>query len=160
LMFQHELTHYFTWRTLGAIPVWLNEGLADYHSTLVVDQGFAYFGAPRPDRGFAETVELERAEYRGSYRTMAEIRSVPSVAWLLGSSPRTFRPASPNRRASRSDHRTQRFAYYGAYALVHLLKHSPAYRERFRDFLSEIRRGQRAPVAWSRCFGDVDPRAL
>src|SRR5262249_38671532 len=47
---QHELTHFFVRQTLGGVPAWFQEGLAEYYSTLTVANGYAYFGIPRPDR--------------------------------------------------------------------------------------------------------------
>jgi tetratricopeptide (TPR) repeat protein len=39
LAFSHELTHRFNHVALGPTPTWLNEGLADYYSTLRSDHG-------------------------------------------------------------------------------------------------------------------------
>ena len=48
LTFQHELTHHFMRQSLSHLPVWLNEGMADFYSTLRADGGKVHVGAPLP----------------------------------------------------------------------------------------------------------------
>lgn len=45
----HELIHHFVRNTLGSLPVWLNEGLAEFYSTFESDGVMASVGRPRED---------------------------------------------------------------------------------------------------------------
>ncbi len=46
----HELTHYFLSRSLESRPTWLNEGLAEYFSTVQIDDEFIYLGGVSAER--------------------------------------------------------------------------------------------------------------
>jgi hypothetical protein len=48
LSFTHELTHRFNHVALGPTPIWLNEGLADYYSTIRSDHGEPVLGEIDP----------------------------------------------------------------------------------------------------------------
>lgn len=42
----HELTHYFVKNTIASLPVWLNEGLAEYYSTFQTSGDEVHIGRP------------------------------------------------------------------------------------------------------------------
>ncbi|HJQ41354.1 MAG TPA: hypothetical protein VKB93_29795 [Thermoanaerobaculia bacterium] len=42
----HELTHYFVKNTIAGLPVWLNEGMAEYYSTFRTDGDEVHIGRP------------------------------------------------------------------------------------------------------------------
>ena len=53
ILFTHELTHRFNHFALPAIPIWLNEGIAQYYSTVRGDVGRPVVGELDPRYGFA-----------------------------------------------------------------------------------------------------------
>jgi len=60
----HEYTHLLIHSALGEIPVWLDEGLADYFSTVKLDRGHLTYGA-LPSSGFyirasGRSIKLQR----------------------------------------------------------------------------------------------------
>src|SRR5262249_15487543 len=74
----HELTHVFAGYALGSIPLWLNEGLAKYLESVVVEEGATVVG--RPDR---TTQALH-----------GHAVTLPTLDRLLGADARTFYHAS------------------------------------------------------------------
>ena len=45
----HELTHYFVQNTTAGMPLWLNEGLAEFYSTFRTDGTSVHIGRPIPE---------------------------------------------------------------------------------------------------------------
>jgi Flp pilus assembly protein TadD len=45
----HELTHYFVENTLSGLPLWFNEGIAEYYSTFAVSGDKVSIGKPVPE---------------------------------------------------------------------------------------------------------------
>jgi tetratricopeptide (TPR) repeat protein len=140
-IFLHELTHRFMSRAYGWTPPWLNEGLADYFSTMEIDSEKVLLGMVPRGRLFVrlgvhyaledgvptvhELVHADRAEFYGSWSATSD--------------------------------ELHRVRYYsGAYVLVHMLMHGNAeQRKRFGDFIDAMDHGVRATDAWARTFGTV-----
>jgi tetratricopeptide (TPR) repeat protein len=137
----HELTHRFIARAYGWAPAWLNEGLADYFSTMKIEGGRVVLGEIPPGRlvdpSLVPTVEeLVRADHAAFYGQ-----------WT---------------RAGTDEGAVHRARYYaGAYALVHLFRNGPDdQRKRFDDFVDAMNGGLRADDAWARTLGSVSSDAL
>lgn len=139
VVFLHELTHRFIARAYGWAPVWLNEGLADYFSTMRVEGGRAILGAVPAGR-------------------LIEPSLVPSVRELVTADHAAFYGAWTGEDYG-DLHRTSYYA--GAYALVHLLRNGPdEQRRRFDAFVDAMNNGARADVAWASTIGVVPGDSL
>src|SRR5262249_43119443 len=129
----HELAHGFNRHYLGSLPRWLNEGLADYYSTVALEKDAVvlggllardalYWGRPGP--------RLDTGDLDGSFARIARTEGV----WA---------------------------AYFTARNLVHLLNGGSAdYRERFQRYLALGAGGTPWRDAWTLAFGDLPPGRL
>lgn len=156
LTMQHELTHHFVSQTLGAMPPWLNEGLAQFYSTLRLEDGKLILGDPLPDLSFKVGLGW-RTVQRGQWQTtLIPIGEVPSVAALVKADRATFYQRSSNPTIDQS--RAQTAFYGGAWVLVHMLNNGPEeYRKRFNAFLDRVAHHVAVRDAWEGAFGDLDP---
>ncbi|HEY3821545.1 MAG TPA: hypothetical protein VGL81_30470 [Polyangiaceae bacterium] len=136
----HELTHRLIHHVYGWAPIWMNEGLAQYFSTMRIDDGKVFLGEPPRWTVYNPDV-------------------LPPVSALL---------AMDYQHLTATDlpddyTRTQKTAnnYLGAWALVHFFRNGPdSYRGRFQRFVSDMNRGARAKEAWSSAFGDLPAATL
>jgi tetratricopeptide (TPR) repeat protein len=160
LTFQHELTHVFIRQSLGWAPPWLHEGLAEYYSTLRVDDGFVYVGEPLPHRGISLGPDW-RIDKSGSWsRQLIPMRYVPTVRRLVRADSTAFYAWAGGGLELGARERQAAF-YCGAWGLVHLLLNGPAgYRRRFSGYLDALAHGEREREAWWRAFGDVPAKQL
>ena len=135
--FLHELTHRFVAFTYGAVPIWLNEGLAQYLSTMHVEDGMATLGdlpyGYRLTRGY-----------------------VASVGELLAVDRRTFYGNAQQTIAGEN----ARLRYYrGSWAFVHFLHNGPPpIRAGFQAFIQRLDGGAPLRDAWRETLGRV-PKA-
>ncbi|HEX2573147.1 MAG TPA: hypothetical protein VH877_26600 [Polyangia bacterium] len=148
--FQHELTHRFFGTRVRHAPPWLEEGLADYYSTLRYEQAVLYLGE-LPVRRLLVT---EIRSFVGLLDRWIEYRlrssELPSLTELLQADGQTFhRPASEA-------------AFYAAsWAFVHMLNLGPEnYRPRFQAYLADLGAGVPSEDAWQRRFGDLPRERL
>jgi tetratricopeptide (TPR) repeat protein len=148
--FQHELTHRFLGTRVRRAPPWVEEGLADFYSTLRSHQSVLYLGE-LPVRKLLVT---EIRSFIGLLDRFIEYRirasELPSLGELLQANEHTFhRPASEA-------------AFYAAsWALVHMLHLGPQnYRPRFEAYLADLGAGVPADTAWQRRFGDIPGQRL
>jgi hypothetical protein len=140
-VFLHELTHRFMSRAYGWAPPWLNEGLADYFSTMKIQSGWVFLGMVPPGHIFV----------RGVHYTFDD--GVPTVQEIVQADHAAFYGAW-NGEASDELHRARYYA--GAYCLVHLLRNgTDEQRKRFDDFIDAMNGGARASDAWARTIGTV-----
>jgi tetratricopeptide (TPR) repeat protein len=138
-VFLHELTHRFVAATYGPVPVWLNEGLADYWSTLRFDNGYAVLG--EVPAGRTVTAGL-----------------TPSVQRLVEADQPTF--YGGGRRADEAGAVARNY-YCGAWALVHFFRNGPDdERARFRRFVGSLDGRTPAREAWVSVFGATPSPAL
>src|SRR6185503_3054 len=92
----HEVLHHFVRHHLPEAPLWLNEGLAEFYSTLEVDHGEAWIGRQVVDH----VVRLQR----GPRRPLADLLAIATDAH------------------SEDDDTIQESAFYAeSWALVHYL---------------------------------------
>jgi tetratricopeptide (TPR) repeat protein len=127
--FIHELAHIFNGHFFASLPLWVEEGLADYYGALAVRKGEVVLG--RVPMKF-------RAEWRLPTRAphLADVRRMGSEQ---------FHSAAGGF-----------FHYFAAWRLVHFLNHTSAdLRLRFRRYLLGMGAGLESNEAWNRAFGDV-----
>jgi tetratricopeptide (TPR) repeat protein len=161
-MFFHELTHDLVHLNFGAAPPWLQEGWAEYYSTVHVNGAKAIVGeAPR------QVTFTEESDYQ-VYRDKAgagwfaiPIRDVPSATELMRMDRSAFYlQAFAEDPTSEETLATERH-YVAAWALVHMLLDGPApYPERFGRFMQEANEGKALEVALREAFGDLPPGQL
>ena len=130
----HELAHIFNRHLFVRLPVWVEEGLATYYSTLEVAGGRAVLG------NFPS----------GLSALWNQPRYLPSLGKLVGMKREEFyQPMSKGRN------------YFSAWKLVHLLNNTSADRRlRFRRYLAALRSGVGNPEAWRGAFGDASSDEL
>lgn len=137
--FLHELTHRFIAYNYGAVPMWVNEGLAEYYSSLRIDG--------------------DKLVLRGGVGVSVGSAVSPSIAELLDSNRETFYAEKQKVELLRDDSRRRYYA--GAWALVHfLLNGEDARRKRFSHFVTELGEGKSQTVAWNETVGTEAPDAL
>jgi hypothetical protein len=139
-VFLHELTHAFIGRTFSRVPLWLNEGLAQYFETMRVEPGRVVVGDPIEGSGIPAN-------------------QMPSLSALLAADATTF---YAGRNAHSVDGMYQQTSYYaGCWYLVHMFMHANEnYRTRFLDFLDALKRREPAANAWVRAFDETISRQL
>ncbi|MBK9120673.1 MAG: DUF1570 domain-containing protein [Phycisphaerales bacterium] len=134
---QHEGFHQFVYAAIGPnIPIWANEGLAEYFAQGIFTGHRFLLGAVPPER--LARVKLAIREQK--YLPLAEMMRLPQVAWNID---------------LRSYH------YDQAWAMVHFLAHGDngRYQDAFFDYLRDVSRGVAAERAWTSRMG-TDIRAF
>ena len=158
---QHELTHMFARASLGPMPVWFNEGLAQYYETIAVEDGFAYVGRPLLKmRAWASS--RWKTMRQGAFMTVyVPIGYVPKVDELTAMDPSVFYVWTDKGRQPLDDEiKRQTGNYLGAFGLVHMVLQDAKYQPRFDKLMELV--GQSTPFAeaWSTAFEEVDKAAL
>jgi hypothetical protein len=153
---QHELTHRFIHFHLRDVPRWLDEGLAQYFSTLDLKEGYAYFGRlPKTLDAFfnpGARVGLGRNENIRFFT----IEDLPPLAELLAAGPREFYAHDEKNTAS-----TLALAYPAAFILVHFLSASSQHHaDQLRQLIALLADAVPRADAWSRAFAGVAPAEL
>jgi tetratricopeptide (TPR) repeat protein len=122
--FVHEEVHELMHRAFGNTPMWLNEGLADYFSSLRIEGNLVVLGDVVPERAIPPDL-------------------VPSALEVVRADRRVFS-------VEESGTRTVAEYYAGAWLLVHLLRNGPqAYRRRFDALADALNAGQTGVEAWN-----------
>lgn len=131
---RHELVHRLLHRSFGPSPQWLDEGLAEYYSTLERRGAQAVAGRPHPHH--VET--LARREWLDA----SDLFAVRSTAQFDG---------QPGRRT---------VFYAQSWALVHLLLTRAGNNGGIQNFLDGLWRGESQNEAFQRAFGFSPKQAL
>jgi hypothetical protein len=132
----HEMVHELVHRAFGAAPIWLNEGLAQYYSTIRIEADRVVLGDPVPRC------------------TEVPVGMLPSVFDITHADPGRFRPRD-------MDTTTAARYYAGAWVLVHLLNNGPEdYRRRFNVLQSALNAGEGADLAWQQAINGLDEGIL
>ncbi len=158
---QHELTHMFAQASLGPMPVWFGEGLAQYYETLAVEDGFAFVGRPLLKMR-AWPSSTWKTMRQGAFMTVyVPIGYVPEVEKLTAMDKPALYVWTDRGRQPTDDeinHRTGN--YLGAFGLVHMVLQDPKYQPRFDRTMELV--GQSMPFAdaWSSAFQGVDAAQL
>jgi tetratricopeptide (TPR) repeat protein len=128
----HEYSHFLVTNSIGPLPAWASEGLAEVYE-LVQERD----GGKKAMVGLAPQyhVELLKAS------TLIPIRDLLAV----------------NQESSVYNEGTRRGVFYAqSWALVHYLSFgNPERSKQFRQFLANVRSGSPAPAAFADAFGDV-----
>jgi Tfp pilus assembly protein PilF len=126
----HEVLHRFVRHHLPEAPLWLNEGLAEFYSTLEVQRGEAWVGRQVVDH----VVRLQR----GPRRPLADLLAVTTDAHA-------------------QDDTVQESAFYAeSWALVHyLLVAEDGGRAAIARYAGRLRDGEDAVAAFTAEFGDL-----
>jgi len=170
-MFLHEIAHHFITRSMGGVPPFLAEGIAQYYSTLRVEQGSVQIGAPLPLKslargalqGMGERIGYSESDcpYRGGLGGASPCK--PFVTVVLDYLPSIATLVNANREAflgfDRPDQRTLDAAVensLAAWSLAHMLHLGPAeYRAPYAAFVRDVAEGKGPREAWARAFHDV-----
>jgi len=145
----HELTHRFVAFYYPGAPTWLREGLAEYYSTVRVQNGEAVLGDYVGDITF--TQGNNAWAFTRARRLLVPISSVPGIGALRAMEPsvfyRRFEESVPEERARVAN-------YSGAWAMVHTLSSLPGGPRLFESYLDELYRGNLSETqAWQAAFG-------
>lgn len=149
-MLVHELTHRFVNHVCPQAPRWLNEGLADYYQTIVVDNGEATLG--KTDYVF--TLGSEWNPYTGAI----PVDALPSLEELDHMDAQTFYAArtAPEGSAGKDARRRQTANYASAWAAVHVLQNgSKERRDGLHRWISGMAAGNTAAAALRQALGNA-----
>lgn len=143
--FRHELTHRFLDHRVRWTPPWLEEGLAEYYSTLKVDGGDAIVGTLPNTKLLRVDIHSSASLVESMTEDRVDLDDVPTVQQLLTADYATFHD------------RAHELAYYaGAWTFVHMLLNGPfGYAPHFQRFLDLLAGGATPPEAWRDCFWAV-----
>ena len=159
--FTHELTHHFVRFYYSQVPVWVNEGLADFYETMDVTGGKAELGAD--NRG---TRQLKPTRYevllgsgmtdhptdmRGRHRYTLTTEMLPSIRELDAMTAVEFYGYAAEGEEARTKVTFRN--YTGAWAVVHFLRTGPQkYRTMFDAYLRLLAGGKSHRAAWESAF--------
>lgn len=122
----HEYVHYFVRHNFPGVPLWFNEGLAEYYSTFAIEGEHAWIGRP---------VARHLAWLR---------RHEVSLAAVLEASSQTAREHGAEEAGS---------LYAVSWALVHYLLSSPGHRlDQTADYLDRLEEGEEPARAFEAAF--------
>ena len=124
----HEITHMVVGRSGAFYPLWLNEGLPLYYSTIVFTGDRVRIGAPPT----------------GAVKTLTTVGFAVPLEQL-------FLPVLEL--GPEIDSRKAAVWYAEAWALTHLLFQGDAYRDKSKVFLGEIAAGGQTPAVFQKVFG-------
>ncbi|MBL8234974.1 MAG: DUF1570 domain-containing protein, partial [Bryobacterales bacterium] len=123
----HEYVHMVLHHTTGPLPKWLEEGLAEFYSTLDISDRKLRLGRP---------VE-------------SHVALLARLPWLPASE-----LAAVNRDSRVYDEASRASVFYAqSWALVHLLRLGENYRANFHAFLTAMASGESLPAAFQQVFG-------
>ncbi|HEX7084985.1 MAG TPA: tetratricopeptide repeat protein [Vicinamibacterales bacterium] len=129
----HEYTHFIVSRNVKRLPVWLNEGLADFYGTFAAyEDGRAVIGRPIPQ-----------------YVLLLVAGASPPLEWVID-------PQNMSR-AARDRHRTTSF-YAHAWALTHylMLGEGGTLRPLLSRYVALLQTGRPFAAAFHEVFGDLE----
>jgi tetratricopeptide (TPR) repeat protein len=161
-LFAHELAHRFNRVSLGAMPVWLNEGLAEYYSTIRGDVESPIVGESDPQN----VVGLGTMGANGDAMIQGQtlhLESLPKPSALLAFDDETFYARGEDEHAAPSwrQQQAQSQNYAAAWLLVYFLLHEPAaYAQRFRERLGHPGAEHNAGMELQALLTQLDPAEL
>jgi len=156
----HELCHAFIAYYYPQAPLWLNEGLAEYYSTVAIEEHEVAFGAYLPGVTFSADERGIGVSGQDAYLVIPS-SAVPPFAELRKLDAARFYGddlADPDSLAA-DDKRA--VSYKSAWAAVHTLQDLPNGRRRFAAYLESLHAAAvDEPTAFQQSFGDVPSGAL
>lgn len=142
----HELTHYELFRRYGALPAWLDEGLASYFSSIEDLGEEVLLGTPQRLWRFVDDDRGMRTKKEWTHK-----RTVVPRTWLLDASDlvRTnyyqFHPSMATQKPSQSDLENEVVNYAESWLIIHMLYHGyPEYQQLMQSSV----RDQPDPLKW------------
>jgi Flp pilus assembly protein TadD len=129
----HEFTHFLLAHSGVSLPLWLNEGLADFYSTFEVSGRRVTLGGPVDGR-----LSILRSH------TVLPLESLFQVS-----------PGS----SYYSDPELMAVFYSESWAVTHMLMVAPAYSEHFPDFVRALKEGRGSADALRTAFGKTPVEA-
>ncbi len=152
----HELTHDLFERNFGPAPPWLNEGWAQYYSTIQVDQDKLRVGGALPHLSFtSEGAPFGGRAADGSYVLAMPIARVPPPSELLTMDRQTFYAFTKEQEPGSEGDLRGLAVYMGAWALVHMMHDGPQqYQVRYKRFMETVRDVQ-VESAWQSAFAGI-----
>lgn len=163
LTFQHELTHRFIDFYFPKAPAWLHEGMADYYSTMQVEDNKVVLGRDLPNRFFTGGLSwFFQSTPMWPVIVNVPIGSARSVGDLVAMSREQFYAARPETWSPSEKEQAQKLQtanYASAWALVSLLQNGPApYPELFRAYLEKLAANADPEAAFREVFASVEGR--
>lgn len=135
----HEYVHLVLHHTSGPLPKWLEEGLAEFHSTLTVREDAARQDKVRLGTPIADHLRLLAAS---RLMTGTELLAV-------------------NRDSPQFNQAAHAGLFYAqSWAFVHMLRLGESYRGRFGSFVDALESGQAQGAAFQRAFGKSASEAM
>jgi tetratricopeptide (TPR) repeat protein len=158
-IFTHELSHRFIRQRYPQVPVWLNEGLAEYYSTLRVEPGGAVVGG-RPAHYAFSSGKFLLPMWDGAVRVGVWIPTalVPRSDALRKMDRRSFYALRPPN--DRPDPVQVSVHYAAAWSFVHHLISDPNRRPAFFELLDALGEGSAFKDAWEQAFGELAAERL
>lgn len=139
-VFAHELTHRFNAVTLGATPAWLNEGLAQYYSTIRGDEASPIIGESDPDNVVAAGSVRQAVGDIVFHGELLHLAQLPTASELLRKDYDEFYARDPGHLDapfSWQATQAQSSNYAASWLLVHLLfNEQTEYAVKFRALLA------------------------
>ena len=135
---QHEGFHQFALAAIGrGLPIWANEGLAEYFGHGVFTGDGFYTGLIPPQR----QARVQSGIREGKFRSLKSMMLLPHEVW-------NAEVGLARQQAS--------FNYDQAWSMIHFLAHADGgrYQDAFASFLRGVSHGQPWEQAWVRSFGN------
>lgn len=158
----HELSHYELYRRFGALPAWLDEGLAAYFSSIEDLGQQVLVGTPQRLWRFVDDGKGMRTEAQWTHSRTAVPRT-----WFLDASElvRTdyfdFHTSMGRKRATQGDIVNEVVNYAESWLMVHMLFHGPS---RYRALMDNSVRAHAHPLGWGDRLMEqllsIDPNTL
>ncbi|WP_437742206.1 hypothetical protein WMF39_42590 [Sorangium sp. So ce1504] len=121
-IFQHELSHRFFAYYFPSAPVWLNEGMAEFYSTLRIEESSVVLGKQLPDRLITTGSQWLSLRIDGRSVVGVPKAALPSVPTLLSLDAAAFYAWDVEDPTSREARMRRSANYTAAWALVHALQ--------------------------------------
>lgn len=156
----HELTHDLFERNFGPAPTWLNEGWAEYYSTVRIVDDRIEIGRALPDMTLTQESVPFVGQFEGKSLIAIPIASVAVPSQLMGMPSEEFYQLSDELEPDIEVELARTGRYLGAWAFVHLLLDGEnPYAKRFQVFLREARESS-VEEAWGRAFSGVSTAVI
>lgn len=140
---QHEGFHQFAYMMIGDLPIWVNEGLAEYFGDAALIDGKLELGQIGSDRVRLLKKGLDKP---GVLQPFDKLLNMSHAEW----------------RARLQGDPMARLLYDQSWSIVHFLVHGDdgRYRQRFMGYLRLIHRGVDSDAAFKKAFGTQDYQAF
>jgi tetratricopeptide (TPR) repeat protein len=157
-LFQHELCHRFIHLRYPSAPAWLNEGLAEYFSTVELRSGWVTFGHYLSRKSITNVWGWGLSD--GDVYALVPREELPTFEELRALSYAKFYGEFTDPESDDAvKHRL--LNYTAAWASVHALLTLPGGRERFANYLARVHEGRTSEAeAFQAAFGSFGTAGL